>query len=321
MDDAGVGVQELEHEAVAHAALVVQRVEQGEVPEGRPPLVHELGLALGMEVLGHLAHDAHDLPLPGFQEGRVLLDEVQQVLLGLPGEAGLLGGPLLPGAGRERAPELVHLGLEVGLALLLARALLGEGEPRGPPVAVNAQVHEGVARVQEALHGVLPVALLALGDVVPGEDQVVDDGPGAGPLAEQMVALEEGVVAVGRVGDDQGLHGQGVLLHEVGDAGVGVDDDLVGQAHLPAPVAVLRGQEVLAEGPVVVVDRHAGRGVGVHHLQGADDLQLVGVGVQAEVPGQAPDGVVEGGDGLEGPLRSPGEHGYTRFRKRSWKTG
>jgi hypothetical protein len=57
------------------------------VPEGGPALVHHLGLALRVEVLRHLAHDAHDLALPGLQQRRVLLDEVQQVLLRLGGEA------------------------------------------------------------------------------------------------------------------------------------------------------------------------------------------------------------------------------------------
>jgi hypothetical protein len=56
-------------------------------------------------------------------------------------------------------------------------------------------------------------------------------------LAEQVVALEEAVVAIGRVGDHQGLHRHGVFFHEVGDAGVGVDDDLVGEAHLAAAIA------------------------------------------------------------------------------------
>jgi hypothetical protein len=106
----------------------------------------------------------------------------------------------------------------------------------------------------------------------------MDDG--VGPHAEQVVALEEAVVAVGGVGDHQRLHGHGVLLHQVGDAGVGVDDDLVGQPHVAALVALLGGDELLAVAPVVVVHRHAHRGVGVHHLLGGDDLELVGVGVE-----------------------------------------
>jgi hypothetical protein len=70
------------------------------------------------------------------------------------------------------------------------------------------------------------------------------------------------------VRDHQGLHGHGVLLHQVGDAGVGVDHDLVGQTHLAALVLLLVDDEVLAEGPVVVADRHADARVGVEHLLG-----------------------------------------------------
>ncbi len=100
-------------------------------------------------------------------------------------------------------------------------------------------------------------------------------------VSKQVVALEEAVVAVAGVGDHQRLHRQRVLLHQVGDAGIGVDHDLVGQAHLAAAVGLLGRDELLAEGPVVVVDRHADRGVGVDHLLGGDHLDLVGVGVQA----------------------------------------
>jgi len=208
--------------------------------------------------------------------------------------------------GGQCAPQVVDLALQVLLALLLAQLLLGEREPGRALVAVHAEVHQGVAGVEQQLDGFLAVALLALGDVVPREQQVVDDGVGVGPGAEQVVALEEAVVAVGGVGDHQALHGERVLLHQVGDAGVGVDHDLVGQAHLPALVPLLGGEEVLAEGPVVVVDRHAHRGVGVHHLLGGDDLDLHRVGVELVVRGGPGDLLVVAVDGLDGPFRAGG---------------
>jgi hypothetical protein len=77
-----------------------------------------------------------------------------------------------------------------------------------------------VAGIEQQLDRVDAVALLAFGDVVLGEHHVVDDGVGVGPGAEQVVALEEGVVAIRRVRDHQRLHGQAVLLHQVGDAGL-----------------------------------------------------------------------------------------------------
>ena len=95
-------------------------------------------------------------------------------------------------------------------------------------------VLQRVAGVEQLLDRVHAVPLLAFGDVVLGVDQVVDDRRRVGPHAEQVVALEEAVVAVGGMRDDQRLHRHRVLLHQVADAGVGVDDDLVGQAHVAA---------------------------------------------------------------------------------------
>ncbi len=100
----------------------------------------------------------------------------------------------------------------------------------GAQVAADALVHQRVGRIEHDLHGLLAIALLALGDVGLGETQIVDDVVGLGPELELVVVLEEVVVAVGRVRHHQRLHGHGVLLHDVADAGVGVDDELVGQA-------------------------------------------------------------------------------------------
>jgi hypothetical protein len=102
-----VRLQELHHEAVGELAFLVQVIEQGVVPEGGPALVHHLGLALRVEVLRDLAHDAHDLALPGLQQRRVLLDEVEQVLLRLAGKrARLLRLPAAALAGRVRHRSL-----------------------------------------------------------------------------------------------------------------------------------------------------------------------------------------------------------------------
>jgi hypothetical protein len=125
--------------------------------------------------------------------------------------------------------------------------------------------------------------LFAFGDVIPGEQQVINDRVGAGPGAEQIIALEERVVAIGGMGDDQRLHHRRVLLHEIGDAGIGVDHDLIGQPHLPTPVVLLGQDELLAVGPVLIAERHPHRGIGIHHLLGGDDLDLVGVDIQPEV--------------------------------------
>ena len=89
-------------------------------------------------------------------------------------------------------------------------------------------VLQRVAGIEDILHLVDAVTLLALGDVALGEHQVVDDRLGIGPGAEQVVALEKRVVAEAGVGDDQRLHHHRIFLHQVGDAGIGIDDDFVG---------------------------------------------------------------------------------------------
>ncbi len=290
--------------------------DEGVTGDAGPTFVHDLGLALRVEVLRDLAHDAHELALPGLEQRRVLLDEVEQVLLRLGREA-LAGGSggVLVGARRQGAPQIVDLLLGVGLALAPSAQLLRQALAAGAAVAVDAVVGQRVAGVEVLLDLGQAVALLAFGDVVLGVDEVVDDRRRVGPHAKQVVALEEAVVAVGGVGDDQGLHRQRVLLHQVGDAGVAVDDDLVGQPHVAALVVALGGDELLAVAPVAVVDRHADAGVGVHHLLGGDDLELVGVGVEPVALGGGADDLVVALDELEAPVAGPGQR-LRRARRR-----
>ncbi len=114
-------------------------------------------------------------------------------------------------------------------------------------------------------------------------------------------------MAVGCMRDHQRLHHQAVFLHQVRDAGIGVDDDFIGQAHLAAAITLLRAQEMLAERPVVIRHRHADRRIGVHHLLGGNDFQLVRIGVEAEVPGYAAHFVMRLLDQFNGPFRLLGQ--------------
>ena len=152
-----------------------------------------------------------------------------------------------------------------------------------PRIAVDAVRHQRMGGVERPLHRQLAVALLALRDIALGEFEIVEDAVGVGPLLEQIVVLEEVVVAEGGVRDHQRLHRRGVLLHEVGDARDGVDDDLVGEAHQALAIERLVMGEVLAERPVLVEQRHADRRIGVQHLLGGDDLDLVGIDVEPEL--------------------------------------
>ncbi len=135
------------------------------------------------------------------------------------------------------------LGQEIGLAL--AR------------VAMDAVALQAVRRIEGPFHRHMAVALFAIDDEALGEIEVLQDPFGLGPLLEQIVVLEEVVMAEGRMRDDQRLHRGGVFLHDVADARVGVDDDLVGEAAQPLPVARLVLGEVLAKAPVLVEQRHA----------------------------------------------------------------
>jgi hypothetical protein len=74
------------------------------------------------------------------------------------------------------------------------------------------------------------VALFALHYIAAGKHQVIENGVSLGKLTEQIVALEERVVAVRGVRNYERLHHEGVFLHQIGDARAGIDDDLVGEA-------------------------------------------------------------------------------------------
>ena len=187
------------------------------------------------------------------------------------------------GPSGHRAPQVVEHLLVVLAPLALALLLHAQVGRAAARVAVHGVAHQRVRGVQQALDRRLAVAFLAALDEALGEFQVVEDAVGVGPLLEQIVVLEEVVVAERGVRDHQRLHRRRVLLHDVGDARVGVDDDLVGEALHAGAVQRLVAGEMLAERPVLVEQRHADRGIGVQHLLGADHLDLVRIDVQAQL--------------------------------------
>ena len=162
-------------------------------------------------------------------------------------------------------------------------------------VAIDAVLHQRVARVEDLLDLFDAVAFFALADVLLREHEVVDDRTRVGPRAIQVVVLEERVVAVARMRDDERLHRHRVLFHQIRDARVRVDDDLVRETHVAALVAALRFDEVFAERPVVVAERHADRRICIEHLIRADHFDLVRIRVEPEFARE--------------PRRSPGRTG------------
>src|SRR5262245_3367613 len=285
--DVGVRLQELEEIAVADAALLVQARHDAIVHVGRGTLVHDLGLPLRIEVLRDVAHDAQQLALPGLQARRGLLEKVQDVLLRqseqrAPALHAQLGGALAR-SGRDGAPQVVEHALLMAAALALALLPLAQIELLLAGVAVHAVRQQRVRRVERAHDRDLAVALLAPGDVTLVEIQVVETALGVGPQLDQVVVLEEMVVTEGGMSDHERLHRRGILLHEVGDARRAVDHDLVGEPPETFSIERLVMGEMLAEGPVLVEQRHADRGIGIEHLLRGDDLDLVGIDVEPEL--------------------------------------
>src|SRR5262245_46758257 len=327
--DVGVRLQELEEIAVADAALLVQARHDAIVHVGRGALVHDLGLALRIEVLPDMAHDAQQLALPGLQARRGLLEKVQDVLLRqseqrAPALHAQLGGALAR-SGRDGAPQVVEHALLVAAALTLALLLLAQIELLLAGIAVDAVRHQRVRRIERALDGGLAVAFLALADVALGEIEVVENALGVGPQLEQVVVLEEVVVTEGGMGDHERLHRRRVLLHQVGDARRAVDHDLVGQALDALAIERLVMGEMLPERPMLVEQGHADRGIGIEHLLGGDDLDLVGIDVEPELAERnLLAGVVhalQDGEIPVGAAVEPSGHGAARsFPRRRWNS-
>ena len=144
------------------------------------------------------------------------------------------------------------------------------------------------------------------------------------------------VMSERRVRDDQRLHGRGVAFHDVGHAGIGIDDDLIGEAHETLAVNRIMRGEMFSERPMAIQQRHSGRRIGVEHLLCRDDLDLVRIDVEAEIIDRhCLDSVVDALDRREIPVRAleqaarrvavrhdvPCSTGSLRRRKRSRKTG
>ena len=161
-----------------------------------------------------------------------------------------------------------------------------------------------MAGVEHGLDFRLAVFLLARHHVAAREHQVIDNRVRLGPLLKQVVALEERVVPETGVSDDQSLHRHRVLVHQIGDAGVRVDHDFVGERLITLAVGLLVADELLPVAPMRVADRKSDAGIGDEHLLGADDLDLVGIGVESVSGGALSDGPLVALDQTEIPFRA-----------------
>ena len=178
----GVAVQELQHRAFADQALLVQPVDDRVVDEGGAALVHHLGLALRIEVLGDVAHDAQQFALPAFAAW-------VSVFSGNRASSLPAGRRRPPPSGRQGDRHVGRPGVTLGrvrhrslkLLLVLSAARsrsrsCASGEPRAARrVTADALGHQRVGGVQDALDGLDAVALLAACDVALGEIEIVED--------------------------------------------------------------------------------------------------------------------------------------------------
>ena len=124
--------------------------------------------------------------------------------------------------------------------------------------AVDALPLQSVRRIDDALDGSRAIAILAIGNEALGKFQIIQDAAGIGPLLEGVIVLEKMIVAEGGVGNHQRLHGRGVFFHDVGNARIGIDDDLIGQALQALAIENFILGEVFAKRPMFVKQRHAG---------------------------------------------------------------
>ncbi len=242
------------------------------MPERGPALVHDLGHALRQEVVGLLAHQAHDLALPALE--LAALEQEAQHVVGRRARA--RGGALARRRGAlavahdrvERAPRA----LDRAAALVLAAAVLHVLAQRQERVD---QVVQRQRAVEEDLDRVLAQAVDRLAHARGMVGHAVEH-LALGGLEPDVVLEEVGVPA--DVRDHELLLHVGVRAHQVGVGRIVVDHQLV-DLREPVLLALLEALVVHAEAPGGIAHREAAVGsqrvdvARVEHLE--DDLEEV----------------------------------------------
>ena len=131
--------------------------------------------------------------------------------------------------------------------LALARFALLRALRLRPPVAVDAVLHQRMAGIEHLFDFGHAVALLAFHHVAAREHQIVENRVRLRELTKQVIALEKRVVPVAGMRNHQRLHHEGVFLHQISDAGTGIDHDLVGEPLITLAVRLFVADESLAE--------------------------------------------------------------------------
>jgi len=166
---------------------------------GRSALVHHLGLALGVKILRDVAHDPEQFALPGLAGAAPPFSRKYRIFsCGSPSNlrrrsrlshSALLTGP----AGTVRHKSL-NASPRAGGARRRA-FLRREDRASSCRDSDRSMRHQGVRGVERLLDRQPAVPLLALRHVSLGKIQVIENSLGVRPLLEQIVVLEEMVVA------------------------------------------------------------------------------------------------------------------------------
>src|SRR5882672_6020334 len=119
--DVGMRLQEFQKVAVGQFSLFVQPFHDAVVNVSSGSFVHNLGLALRIEVLRDMPYDAQEFTLPGLQARRGFVEKVQQIFLWQPeqlaAELDAEHRRALDRSGRNGSPEVVESAFFVQPAL------------------------------------------------------------------------------------------------------------------------------------------------------------------------------------------------------------
>lgn len=110
-----------------------------------------------------------------------------------------------------------------------------------------------MVRIQYCFYFIDIVVFFIFYDVVFGKYQIVNDRGCVGLGFKKVIIFEERVVIIVGMGDYQSLYGYGVFFYQIGDVGVGVDNDFIGQIYLFLAVMLFVGNKVFIIGLMVVI--------------------------------------------------------------------
>src|SRR5271167_3710531 len=202
------------------------------VGECRHSLIQHLVLSLWIKILLNLIDDTKNFFLPLWHIGCALVDEVKNILFIIylvKIFISLFFFLLYDGGCGDNDVQIFLLFIclvciffhQIFFGLFMLTLLL-----------IYGMSGQSVSGIDEQFDFIFTIFFLAALDVVFGEDHVIDDGTGSRPLLEHIIILEDEVVPNAGMGYNQSLSNSWIFFHQVRDAGIRIDYDLIGQTHL-----------------------------------------------------------------------------------------